>query len=121
MIEQEADLLLLQPGSTYLFATRFNEKENWYTLNPHPNASKLITSDATLDIATLESLVAQDPKVLSLQSAYPNEVLLPADIANNRTLNSFHSLPEDKKAEALERAREAKVMLDQKPPHAVVP
>lgn len=82
---------LLQIGSTYLLATRYNPTSNWYTLNPFPSASKLISADPSQANAQLQVLAANDPRVLRLQVAYSNEVLLPADIAKNNTLNSYRS------------------------------
>jgi len=99
---------LLQPGATYLLATRYNEQENWYTLNPHPNASKLLSSDANLDKKELKALVDKDAKVKSLEAAYPNEHLLDADIAHNNTRNNYKSLPPEAKAAAQSRADAAK-------------
>jgi hypothetical protein len=103
---------LLQPGSTYLLATRYNEKENWHTLNPHPNASKLLSSDGTKSTLELQTLADQDEKVKSLEAAYPDEKLLDADIAHNNTRNSFQSLPPEAKAAAQARADSAEASLD---------
>lgn len=102
---------LLQPGSTYFLTTRYNEKENWYTLNPHPNASKLLSSDSVKSDADLKALSDQDEKVKSLEAAYPDEVLLDADIAHQNTRNEFKSLPADKKAAAQSRADSARASL----------
>lgn len=103
---------LLQPGATYLLATRYNEKENWYTLNPHPNASKLLSGDGTKSVANLGALSDKDPKVQSLEVAYAHEVLLDADVAHGNTRNSFQSLPPEAKAAAQSRADAARASLD---------
>jgi hypothetical protein len=103
---------LIQSGSTYLFSTRYNAKENWHTMNPHPNASKLLSSDDKLTTEQLLALISEDPKVKELEDAYPHEILLDADIYHNNTRNSFQSLPPEKKAEAEARANEAKEWLD---------
>lgn len=103
---------LLQPGSTYLLATRYNEKENWYTLNLHPNASKLLISDETKSTAELQTLADQDEKVKSLEAAYPDEKLLDADITHANTRNAFKSLPPEARAAAQSRADVAKTSLE---------
>jgi len=83
---------LLQPGATYLLATRYNQKENWYTLNSYPTASKLLSSDSTMDYGQLKTLAEQDQRVQQLKVAYPNEILLDADVQHNNALNSYKSL-----------------------------
>ncbi len=110
----------LTPDSTYLLATRYNVLNGAYTVLAHKSAVKLLSIEHGMNSDASMLQFMADTHVLELEFSYPNEVLLPADLANNRTLNSFHSLPEDKKAEALERAREAKVMLDQKPSHTEI-
>lgn len=88
---QQGDALL-KPGSTYLFTSRYDEKENWYTLISHPNGRKLISRDANLSTTQLLTLAQNDEKVIALQAAYINEILLDADIKNNNTRNSYQSL-----------------------------
>ena len=80
---------LLQSGSTYLFATRYNSQLDWYTLNPYPTASKLLSNNSGLDITTLQNLSLNDSRVKQLKAAYPNEMLLTADVAHNNILNSY--------------------------------
>ena len=82
---------LLQPGETYLLATRYNPTENWYTLNSFPTASKLLSADDSLNTTQLQAITANDPRVAQLQAAYPHEILLVADVAHNNTLNSYAS------------------------------
>ncbi|MES2930830.1 MAG: hypothetical protein V4665_03555 [Patescibacteria group bacterium] len=73
---------LLEPGATYLLATRFNKSEKWHTLNPYPTARKLIASgDADPD--DLGFLIGNDPRVKELKDAYKNEILLEADLKNS--------------------------------------
>jgi hypothetical protein len=91
----EGTSYLLQPGSTYLFATRYNLQENWYTLNSYPTASKLITSDKSLGNDQLKSLAENDPRFKELQGAYPNEVLIDADVKHNNALNNYISLQQN--------------------------
>jgi len=99
---------LLQPGATYLLATRYDTEANYYTLNPHENASKLLSNDANLDKKELKALVDKDAKVKSLEAAYPNEELLQADFYHANTRNNFKSLSADMKAAAQTRAEQAK-------------
>lgn len=87
---------LLQQGSTYLFSTRYDESRGWYYLNSHSNASKLISSDGNLDNAQLQALVEKDEKVIKLQAAYKDEILLDTDVKNNNTRNSYQSLLKSK-------------------------
>lgn len=93
---QEEDDQLLQVGSTYLFAARYYEQKDWYTITSHPNGRKLISSDSNLDKVTLENLAKNDEKVLKLQEAYKHEILLESDVKNNNTRNSYQSLQEKK-------------------------
>lgn len=102
----------LDIGSTYLLATRYRAKDNSYTLNAHPNASKLLSDDPTLTGTKLKALIDKDEKVKTLEAAYPNEELLEADVYHANTRNNFHSLPPDAKAEANARASEARVWLE---------
>lgn len=110
--ENDPTDFLLKPGSTYLFATRYNEEEDWYTLISHPNARKIISTDNTKNEAALMALIDQDEKVKSLESAYAREVLLDADIAHGNTRNSFQSLAPAEKAAAQSRADVAKASLE---------
>jgi hypothetical protein len=103
---------LLEVGSTYILATRYNESANAYTVIANENAGKLLSNNVNLSHAVLQTLIDKDEKVKSLEAAYPNEVLLEADIAHNNTRNSFQSLPTDKKAAAQSRADTAKVSLE---------
>jgi hypothetical protein len=87
---------LLQPGSTYLFATRGNSVDKYggfYWLSPYPTALKLISSDEALPSEQLVQLAKNDTRVQALQEAYPDEIFTQADIYHNRTPNSFKSLP----------------------------
>lgn len=86
---------LLKPGSTYLFATRYNKEENWYTLNSYPTARKFISSNTT-NTEELKTLAINDSRFQELQKAYKNEILLDIDVKNNNTLNSYKSLQEEK-------------------------
>jgi len=87
---QNAGYLLL-PGSTYLLATRHSPDIDWYMLNTFPAARKLISDDNNLGSVKLQNLAANDPRVQQLEAAYPNEILLNADVAHNMTLNSYVS------------------------------
>ncbi len=83
---------LLEPGKTYLFASRYSDVENWYTIVSHPNARKLISSDKSLSMKQLQLLVHKDPRVAQLQEAYKNEVLFGVDVKTSNTRNSYQSL-----------------------------
>ncbi len=90
---------LIEVGKTYLFASRYNSEQNWYTLVSHPNARKLISSDKNLGVDHIKSLVEKDTRVAELKEAYKNEILLDTDIVANNTLNSYTSLSSNKKAD----------------------
>jgi hypothetical protein len=81
----------LEPGDTYLLATRYNPSANWYALTAYPSANKLITANDALSIPQLAALAASDLRVQQLQAAYPNEIQFQPDVAHNNTLNSYES------------------------------
>lgn len=83
---------MLQVGETYLLVTRFSQAHKWYTLNSFPTASELISADNSLSGDRLRALSKNNIRVKQLEAAYPNEILLSADIKNNDTLNSYKSL-----------------------------
>lgn len=99
----EKNSYLLTPGSTYLFVTRYNPEEDWYTLNSHPAGLKLLTN-SVLEPEQLRKLVAEDERVQALKKAYPNEILIKADVATKNTRNSFVS--RDEKQEAIADSQE---------------
>lgn len=88
----EGGVPLLQTGITYLVATRYNPAKNWNVLNSYPTASKIISTDSTISNDQLKALIDADPRVKALKIAYPNEILLEADVAYHNTLNSYQSL-----------------------------
>jgi hypothetical protein len=102
---------LLQHGSTYVFATRYNTQENWYTLISHQNARKVLSKDNTLPDQALKALADKDEKVEQFEEAYVSEILDKADLANSNTRNSFQSLPPEAKAAVQARADAAKASL----------
>lgn len=104
---------LLHPGSTYILATRYDEKRDRYTLNSHENASKLLSTDGSKSNTDLKALADNDEKVKALEAAYPDEKLLNADIDHSNTRNEFKSLSEEKKTAAKARADEAKASLEE--------
>lgn len=81
---------LIQPGTTYLFITRYSAQYNWYTMNSYPTASEIITSEQ-MSTDRLKTLVENNKRVQALRAAYPNEILLQADVKNNNALNSYSS------------------------------
>ena len=62
----------------------------------HSNGKKLISQNENLDKVQLEALARSDEKVLKLQEAYKNEILLDVDVKNNNARNSYQSLQEKK-------------------------
>lgn len=103
---------LLEPGSVYVLATRYNAPVNAYTILANEHAGKLLTKDFSLDNAQLKALSDKDPRVQALEAAYAHEVLLDADIAHGNTRNSFQSLAPVEKAAAQSRADAARVSLE---------
>jgi hypothetical protein len=85
----------LQEGNTYLLATRYNETEDWYTINSFYTARKLLSTDKNMNPADLKALADNDERVKVLKEAYPKEKLLDADISHGNTKNSFVSLSEE--------------------------
>ncbi|MEK7183878.1 MAG: hypothetical protein AAB776_04580 [Patescibacteria group bacterium] len=85
---------LLQPGSTYLFASRTGQEgdETWNVINGYPGSRKLISDDPNLGPAALLSIANSDTRIAELRTAYPNEILLDADVAHDNTPNSYQSL-----------------------------
>lgn len=90
------DTAPLQPGSTYLFAARYNEANGQYVLITHPNALTLISSDVELDRFQLIDMATREEKITTFEEAYKNEVLLESDIQNNNTRNSYKLLRSNK-------------------------
>ena len=103
---------LLVVGNTYLLSTRYNPEDNSYTLNPHENASKLLSTDLSLSMTDLQTIADKDTKVNTLKSAYPKEVLLDADVKQNNARESFQSLAPEAKATAAASAEAAKASLE---------
>ena len=89
---------MLQPGVTYLLATRHINSGDPYRLISHPAARMTISTEIALDYTQLRAMAENDPRVKQLQAAYPNEILLPVDVLHNSTRNSYQSLTEEQKA-----------------------
>ncbi len=89
---QDGSNYLLQTGSTYLFATRYNSSENWYTLNSYPTASKKLSTNTLLSVNSLKAIAKKDPRFMALQVAYQHEVPLDADVKHNNVLNSYAAI-----------------------------
>ena len=86
---------LLEPGQIYLFASRYSERDNWYTIISHPNAKANFSLDNNLTKPQLEILVENNGRVRQLREAYPNEILLDVDVKINNARNSYKSLQKD--------------------------
>jgi len=82
---------LLQPGQTYLLATRTSNETNWYRLIPHPNARAMISQNPTLSSTQLKALAKNDLRVQALETAYPDEIVLSGELRTYAP-NSFQSL-----------------------------
>lgn len=82
---------VIQPGSTYVFATRYYPARDWYLVAPSESYA-LITDNNSLDAGQLETLARANDRVLALQTAYPNEILSSADVRENKAYNSYESL-----------------------------
>jgi hypothetical protein len=87
-----AQTYMLEPGATYLFATRYSPEEAWYTLNPYPTARKALSFNPSITDTQIRELADIDPRVNQLKAVYPNEVLLDADVKHNNTPNSYVSV-----------------------------
>jgi hypothetical protein len=83
---------LFKEGSTYLFSARLNDKKNWYTINSFPGSSKIISNNKNIDESKILALIESDTRVSDLKKAYPNEILINADVLNNNTRNSYKSI-----------------------------
>ena len=95
--ESEAKYLL-QPGYTYLLATRHIKPDDFYTMLSFPGvADNLISDNQGLSSIQLRALAENDSRVRVLQMAYPKEILLSSDIRNSTTINSYKSLTEAQK------------------------
>jgi hypothetical protein len=93
--EGDGKSYLLQPGSTYLFATRYNKNENWYTLISHPAGKKVISSDGSMGQKQLKMTAQSDNRVIELKEAYKDEIPLDADVKNNNSLNNYEATKEN--------------------------
>lgn len=102
---------LLKIGATYLFATRYNDQEKWYTVIAHPNARELLSENQKLNEGELQKISHNNEKFNRWEIAYPKEILDEVDVKNERTKNSFESLPTEAKAVVDARASEAEASL----------
>jgi hypothetical protein len=81
---------LVDVGSTYIFAARYNVKENWYISTIYPYDYQLLTDDQGLTDNQLKILAENSDRIKGLQTAYPNEHL-GSDVRDNTTWNSYAS------------------------------
>ncbi len=84
---------MLEPGSTYVLSTRYNELNDWHTLIAYPAARKLVSRDSGATVTSLEEMAETDSRVSELRSAYMRENLLQADHNNEKTYNSYADTP----------------------------
>lgn len=94
------DEYMLKVGSAYLLATRYNQKEDWHTLNSFYTAKKLISKEEK-DNNKLKTLAQTDERVIKLKNAYKNEILLDADVKNNNARNSYKSIEKVQKKDEI--------------------
>ena len=87
---------VLRVDSTYVLATREHKEYNSHTVGEHVASVKLISADSKLSDSILINLAEKNSRVRELRIAYPDEILLRADISHNNTVNSFISLPQAK-------------------------
>ena len=84
---------LLQVGSTYLLPTRYLPSFSpYYGISFFPGTITLISNDPNLTMLQLKTEAESNLKYRELLEAYPNEILLSADIQHGYTQNSFQSL-----------------------------
>lgn len=82
---------LISNWNTYLFATRYNKENDWYTIISHPKWKKLI-SEKNLAKQDLINISKSNLRIKELEIAYKNEILLDTDIKNNNTRNSYQMI-----------------------------
>ncbi|MBZ5722931.1 MAG: hypothetical protein LAO03_21530 [Acidobacteriia bacterium] len=82
----------LHVGATYVFATLFSVPQTSYILSAPPYDRKLITDDASLSDERLKGLASQDPRVLALRAAYPNEIISPVAHEFGLDWNNYESV-----------------------------
>jgi hypothetical protein len=92
----------LEPGSTYLLATRYASKYEWYQCGTHAAAAELISSDATLSSGELSELALSNQVLQTMLKAYPDEVVPLRDGGPTQARNSFAALPEEEKQDIFE-------------------
>ncbi len=102
---------LLQPGSTYILATRGDGTEGYYMIGSNQYAKKLISSYSNENDVALATLADNNPRMKSLEAAYAEETPMKEDVIRGTTHNSFKSLDAKSKAAAQSRADEAKASL----------
>jgi hypothetical protein len=77
-------------GSTYLFATNYNEPTGLYVF-VSSDSYRSISEDATSSDTDLKKLAENDSEVIALQKAYPDERLRSNDVNTNTAFNSYAS------------------------------
>ena len=82
---------LISNWNTYLFATRYNKENDWYTIISHPKWKKLI-SEKNLTKQDLINISKNNLRIKELEIAHKNEILLDTDIKNNNTRNSYQMI-----------------------------
>jgi len=113
LTDKKNDILLLQPGSTYLMVTRHNENFMQYALLTVLKSRTLISNDKNLDNIKLKDLASVNEAVKKLRIAYTEEILFAPSVSAGNTKNSFISLPTEEqeklKAEAEKYKKELNI------------
>jgi hypothetical protein len=100
---------ILQPGTTYLFASRNRGREDRHVISVPGRSWQLISNDSKLSSAELLSVIMKDPNVIKYKEAYINEKIPMGE--KYTAVNSFKNLPaaeqEKIKAEVAQMKAEA--------------
>lgn len=88
---------LLTEGSTYFFATRFLESENWHTVIGHRTARELISEIPTATAQEILKFSYTNERVQEIAEAYTKEIPLEADVISGNVANAYTSLSTEQK------------------------
>ncbi len=83
---------MLEPGTTYILATRYDEKNGWHTLITHPNGITPLSQNTGLGGDSNVFIEDDNDRIVALREAYKDEILLDVDVANDNARNSYASL-----------------------------
>lgn len=89
--EEAAKEYMLQPGQTYILATRVNKEQNWHTLISYPSAKSRITEIADKS----EESFSSNERVQTLSAAYLHEVPFAFDRAAKEKVEQTNSVKDE--------------------------